>query len=148
MDIPKNPRPINVAFDLDDTLWKVNEKMRRQEPDYKLINVLLWFVENGDNVFIWSAGGVDYAKTIAAKLGLDEYVKVIPKPDLGGKNAKIDICFDDCEVGLADATVLVYRDHNEKENYERLKSSWDKHQRQENLDLRDKSITGDLDDLR
>lgn len=123
MNIPNNPRPINVAFDLDDTIWKVNEKMKRQEPDYKLINVLLWFVENGDNVFLWSAGGMDYCKIIANKLGLDEYVKIIPKPDLGVRDKRIDICFDDCEVGLAASTVLVYRSHNKEKNYERFKSS-------------------------
>lgn len=124
MNIPNNPKPINVAFDIDDTIWKVNTKMKRQEPDYKLINVLLWFVENGDNVFIWSAGGMDYCKMITNKLGLDEYVKIIPKPDIGKEDRRIDICFDDSEVGLAASTVLVYREHNEKENYERLKSSW------------------------
>lgn len=131
MNIPKNPRPLNVAFDIDDSLWKINEKMRRQEPDYKLINVLLWFVENGDNVFIWSAGGMDYCKTIAAKLGLDEYVKIIPKPDLGKEDRRIDLCFDDSEVELAKTSVLVHRKHNEAENYDRFKSSWDVHQGEE-----------------
>ena len=121
------PNPINVAFDIDDCLWKVNEKMKRQEPDYKLINVLLWFVENGDNVFLWSAGGTDYCDIIAAKLGIDEYVKVIPKPDLGKEDIKIDLSFDDSEIGLARTNVLVYRERNEGENYERLQDSWRKH---------------------
>ncbi len=131
MNVPKNPRPINVAFDIDDTIWKINVKMKRQEPDYKLINVLLWFVENGDNVFIWSAGGMDYCKMITNKLGLDEYVKVLPKPDLGKKDRRIDLCFDDSEVRLATTSCLVYRKHNEDENYERFQSSWDKHEREE-----------------
>lgn len=139
MNIPKNPRPLNIAFDIDDTIWKINAKMRRQEPDYKLINVLLWFVENGDNVFVWSAGGVDYAKTIAAKLGLDEYVRIIPKPDLYGKNPKIQLCFDDSEVALGNETVLVYRPHNEGTNYEDLQNSWDRHQGEETDADRDKS---------
>lgn len=147
MNIPKNPRPINVSFDIDDTIWKVNEKMRRQEPDYKLINVLLWFVENGDNVFVWSAGGMDYARIITAKLGLDEYVKVIPKPDLGSQNRKIDLCFDDSEVGLANATVLVYRKHNEEENYERLKSSWDNNKGEKNNNVGNQEQSGHVADL-
>lgn len=130
MNIPNNPRPLNVAFDLDDTLWKVNYKMKRQEPDYKLINVLLWFVENGDNVFIWSAGGMDYCKIITAKLGIDEYVKIISKPDLGKSDQKIDLSFDDSEIGLARTNCLVYRKHNEAENYEKFQSSWDKDQRE------------------
>jgi len=128
MNIPNNPKPINVAFDIDDTIWKVNTKMRRQDPDYKLINVLLWFVENGDNVYVWSAGGIDYAKTITAKLGIDEYVRVIPKPDLGKQDRKIDLCFDDSEVGLARTNVIVYREHNKGANYENMQSSWDKYQ--------------------
>lgn len=128
MNRPNNPRPINVAFDIDDTIWKVNEEMRRQEPDYKLINVLLWFVENGDNVYIWSAGGMDYAKQIAAKLGLDEYVRIIPKPNLTERDRRIDLCFDDSEVGLGQTSVVVYRRHNEGENYGRFKSSWNKHE--------------------
>lgn len=147
MNRPNNPRPISVAFDIDDTIWKINSKMRRQEPDYKLINVLLWFVENGDNVFIWSAGGVDYARTITAKLGLDEYVKVIPKPNIGSQDRTIDLCFDDSEVGLALATVLVYRAHNEEENYERLKSSWDNNKGKEAVDVRDQGDAGDVADL-
>lgn len=122
--MPNNPRPLNVAFDIDDTIWKVNEKMRRQEPDYKLINVLLWFVENGDNVYIWSAGGVDYAKMIAAKLGLDEYVRFIPKPDLYGKDATIDLCFDDSEVALGRTNVIVYRQRNEGKSYEDLRKGY------------------------
>ena len=121
--IPKNPRPIAVAFDVDDTIWKINEKMKRQEPDYKLINVLLWFVENGDNVYVWSAGGVDYVKMILNKLGLDEYAKAIPKPKLGHTDKDIDLCFDDSEVNLGRTNVIVFRDHNIK-NYERFKDSW------------------------
>ncbi len=124
MNIPKNPRPINVAFDVDDTIWKINEKMKRQEPDYKLINVLLWFVENGDNVYVWSAGGVDYVKMILNKLGLDEYAKAIPKPDLGKNNRNIDLCFDDSEVNLATSNVLVFRNHNIKD-YDKYKKSWE-----------------------
>ena len=128
MKIPNNPKPISVVFDIDDTIWKANPKMRRQEPDYKLINVLLWFAENGDHVCVWSAGGMDYCKMILNKLGLDEYVKVIPKPHLGGTDRKIDLCFDDSEVGLASTNVIVYREHNKKD-YERLQNSWKNNKR-------------------
>ncbi|RLB67638.1 MAG: hypothetical protein DRH08_03155 [Deltaproteobacteria bacterium] len=141
MNIPKNPRPINVAFDIDDTIWKINEPMRRQEPDYKLINVLLWFVENGDNVFVWSAGGQDYAKMITAKLGIDQYVKVIHKSDVGVLDKRIDLCFDDAEVGLAHTTVLVHRKHNEKENYEKYKGYWAKDKREKASSDRDSRDT-------
>src|SRR3990167_5910232 len=75
-----------IAFDIDDTLWKVRVRTHKdghqigdQVPDYDLIQVFRWFVNNGDEVFVWSAGGVDYAKIIVEKLGLDEMVTVIPK---------------------------------------------------------------------
>ena len=104
---------MNIAFDIDDTLWKVRLPQGDQVPDYDLIQVLRWFHANGDNCFIWSAGGMDYAKTIATKLGLDEMVTIIPKPPLYGNDPKIDIAFDDSEITLGKTNVLVHRKHHE-----------------------------------
>jgi hypothetical protein len=100
-----------IAFDIDDTLWKIDVKHKRQVPDYDLIQVLRWFVANGDEVFVWSAGGMDYAQTIVDKLGLTDHVTVIPKngyPE--GKDEEINIAFDDVEVGLATVNVKVKRE--------------------------------------
>lgn len=69
--------------------------MKRQVPDYDLIQVLRWFYNNGDEVFVWSGGGVDYAQTIVDKLGLTSMVKVIPKGDFGNKQLDIHLTFDD-----------------------------------------------------
>lgn len=102
----KNPKPLNVAFDIDDTLWKCR-KGKNQVPRYELIAVLTWFYNNGDNVFIWSAGGVEYAKQIAFKLGLDDMVTVIDKGELGAHHSNIDISFDDSEMGLAKVNCLI-----------------------------------------
>lgn len=110
----KKINAINVAFDIDDTIWMVRPKHCDQVPDFRLISVLLWFVENGDNVFVWSGGGVEYAKTIVNKLGLDDYVTVIAKPPLGENDPKIDLSFDDSEITLGKTNVLVYREHNKK----------------------------------
>ncbi len=108
---------MRVAFDIDDTIYKVRVKYRDQAPDYDLIPVLIWFAKNGDEVYVWSAGGLDYAKTIVRKLGLDEYVTaVIPKPKLHGQDKNIDLCFDDCEVDLATVTVRVNRPHHKEKN--------------------------------
>jgi len=103
---------MNIAFDCDDTLWKIDMKRGMQVPDYDLIQVLRWFHQNGDNVYVWSAGGMDYAKDIVRKLGLSDWVHgVIPKPPLYGNDPKIDIAFDDSEITLGKSNVLVNRKH-------------------------------------
>lgn len=110
--------PLNVVFDVDDTLWKIREDRKGQCPDYDMISVLKWFVNNGNNVYVWSAGGIDYTNQIVWKLGLDHCVTVIPKGKLNERhpdNPPMDISFDDCEVNLARVDVRVKRpDYNLK----------------------------------
>jgi hypothetical protein len=96
---------ISVCFDIDDTIWKCRWKPRLEQiPDYDLIQVVRWFHQNGDKVFFWSAGGIDYCQTIINKLGLDEYGKVVAKGFF-----KPDISFDDEEVTLGNVNVRVNR---------------------------------------
>jgi len=99
---------MNIAFDIDDTLYKVmGEGINLyQAPDYNLIQVLLWFYNNGDNVFVWSAGGIDYARQIVHKLGLDNMVQVIEKQE----EPNMDITFDDQEVNLGLINIRVNRE--------------------------------------
>ncbi len=102
----------HIVVDVDDTLAKIvlQEGNPCQVPDYDLIQVLRWFINNGDQVYVWSAGGIDYAKTWVRKLGLYDQVKVIEKMDIGKRHPKMDIAFDDCEIGLAKITVKVKRE--------------------------------------
>ena len=107
---------MKIAFDVDDTLWMVvrdkkNPSYGRQVPDYDLIQVLKWFYNNGDTLYIWSAGGVEYAQQIAEKLGIAHMLTAIPKVALGDDSNpyKIDIAFDDCETKLAKVDVLIKR---------------------------------------
>lgn len=121
---------MNIAFDIDGTLWKIvkmackpNCVLRHAEheyysqvPDYDLIQVLRWFHGNGDNVFVWSAGGMDYAQQIVNKLGLTEMVTVIPKKNetLNKIEEKIkipvmDVAFDDCDTNLAKVDIHIKR---------------------------------------
>lgn len=100
---------IKVAFDIDDTLWKIRVDQRDQVPDYDIIQVLRWFAKNGDEIYFWSAGGMDYCQTIINKLGLDELGTVVEKGSF-----KPDIAFDDCEAYLGQVTVRVQRDHGYK----------------------------------
>jgi hypothetical protein len=100
-----------VCFDVDDTIWKIDHKHHIQVPDYDLIQVLRWFVANGDEVFVWSAGGCEYAQIIVGKLGLTDMVKVIPKGALGNKQLNIDLTFDDdCHEAIGKVNVVVKRE--------------------------------------
>lgn len=105
-----------IAFDIDDTIWKIDRKNKRQVPDYDLIQVLRWFVNNGDEVFVWSAGGQDYTQTIVDKLGLTDLVTVISKISsaklLEKRYEGMDIAFDDCESNLAKVDIRVRRETN------------------------------------
>ena len=101
-----NTRPITVCFDVDDTLWRIRQEQKDQVPDLELISVLRWFWMNGDNVYVWSAGGVDYAKQICKKLGIDEYVTdVIRKGSI-----KPHISFDDELTEMSTVDIHVQRD--------------------------------------
>lgn len=122
-------KKINVAFDIDDTLWKVvaqfplctdnctivynvcqlHRGKYHQVPDYELIQVLKWFYNNNHNVYVWSAGGIEYAQQIINKLGLTEMVTVIQKNN-DTNNITIDIAFDDADTNLAKVDVKVKRD--------------------------------------
>ena len=100
-----------IAFDIDDTLAKIVAQGQEyvQVPDYDLIQVMRWFINNGDEVYVWSAGGVDYAQMWLRKLGLTDSVTVIPKVDLGETHPNMDIAFDDCETKLAKVDIIVKR---------------------------------------
>lgn len=96
---------MHIAFDIDDTLWRVRQDKMDQVPDFDLIQVLRWFYKNGDTIWFWSAGGIDYCQTIVKKLGLDEFGEVTEKQ----KTDFMDICFDDMEVQLAKTNIRVKR---------------------------------------
>lgn len=100
---------MKVAFDLDDTIWKVRISKKDQIPDFDLIQVVRWFYNNEDEVFFWSAGGVEYCETIIKRLGLDDYGKVVRKGSF-----KPDIAFDDAETNLATVDVRVNRYHDQE----------------------------------
>jgi hypothetical protein len=125
---------ITVAFDIDDTLYKViddgpmlsTEKDRvdvmagkevphkfHQALDYEMINLLRWYQKNGDRVVVWSAGGVDYAINFVNKFGLQEdtgieiWTKELKKRE--DESFVVDVCYDDQEVHLAKVNIRVRR---------------------------------------
>ena len=114
-------KKLNIAFDIDDTLYKIEmgeDGHALQVPDHELIAVLKWFHANGHNIFVWSAGGVDYAKTIATKLGVGKLVRAVPKSGWNdGFAPPMDIAFDDQETSLAQIDVRVLRDTTYEDTY-------------------------------
>lgn len=86
-----------IAFDIDGTLMVGGTY---QTPNFRVLDVLRWFISNGDQVFVWSGGGVEYAEQIVRKLGLN--VSVIRKG-----SEKMDVSFDDEEVNLASVNIKV-----------------------------------------
>lgn len=90
-------RDKKVAFDVDMTL--VDEQDR---PIYQNISLVLWFVDRGYDVIIWSGGGVSYAEMWARKLGFEEIVRVVEKG-----SEKVDLAFDDEAADLGTITVEV-----------------------------------------
>ena len=70
---------MKVAFDIDKTLWLVDNERGKNFPNHELVNVLKWFHKNGDEVFVWSTGGEDYAKEIVEKIGIADLVSIITK---------------------------------------------------------------------
>jgi phosphoserine phosphatase len=109
---------MKIAFDIDDTLWKIRIRnvdgraVGDQVPDYSLIAVLRWFFENGDEIYVWSAGGTLYAQQIVDKLGLSEMVMVIPKEE----NPRLipDLTFDDEAIMIGITNCKVRRPDHEK----------------------------------
>ena len=101
---------MKIAFDIDDTLHKIRLDKRDQVPDFDLLQVLRWFYQNGDEVYVWSAGGHDYANNFVRRMGIDDMVTVIRKGEI-----KVDIAFDDMETNLATVDVKVNRDSTQEE---------------------------------
>jgi len=99
-----------IAFDVDDTLIipSVVTGLPVDTPNYETINLYRWFQDQGHYMIIWSGGGQSYAEMWGEKLGLkaDEYRD---KSHLQPRDNKIDICFDDCDVLLANVNVKVKR---------------------------------------
>jgi hypothetical protein len=116
-----------IAFDLDDTLWMlVEDKEPRIEgvgamcacgtPVKQEVDPLMMaFVQDlfwGDNeVFLWSAGGVEYVNNWIDRFApaWKLLVQVISKE----KGHNIDICFDDQDVDLATVNFRIKREHSD-----------------------------------
>ena len=79
-----------IAFDVDGTLIDADDR-----PLYRNVDLLRRFVDDGQDVIIWSGGGIDYAERFARKLGFEGLVRVIAKG-----SEEVDLAFDDEAINL------------------------------------------------
>ena len=92
---------ITIAFDVDGTLiHQIGEK--EDTPKYEVIQFLISFLANNDDVCFWSGGGIDYAQRWAIKLGFIDLVKIVEKGSFVP-----DLCFDDQDVNLGKVNIKV-----------------------------------------
>ena len=115
---------MRIAIDVDDTLWKLVEDTDprvegvgavcscgmkvKQEVDTNMVALVHSLVVDHE-VFLWSAGGVDYVKNWIKRFApaWEYLVQVIPKE----AGHSIDLCIDDQEVTLATTLLRVKRPH-------------------------------------
>ena len=91
--------PLLIAFDVDGTLiHQVGEA--EDTPRYCVIEVFHFFEKLGHTMYIWSGGGVDYAKEWSQRLGLK--AKIVEKGSF-----KPDIALDDMNVNLGIVNIRV-----------------------------------------
>lgn len=84
-----------VCFDVDGTLITLDNK-----PNYKMIYLFHALQALGCEMYIWSGGGLDYARQISDKLGL--YAKIIEKGSMVPQ-----LAIDDQDVQLGKANLCI-----------------------------------------
>jgi hypothetical protein len=113
-----------IAFDVDYTL--INKD---NTPNYEVLDLLRWFIRNGDRIVVWSGGGTDYASHWVDKLGLDALaeregpkrmwmigvdpitqVSVIAKTIEKAEEWDVDIAVDDEFVKLGKVNIKIKND--------------------------------------
>jgi hydroxymethylpyrimidine pyrophosphatase-like HAD family hydrolase len=83
----------NIAFDVDGCLIDEQDKPRQD-----VLDILYKHHERGDHIYVWSGGGVGYARDWALRLGIAPYVGGFLRKT---KTPGMDIAYDDQDVQLA-----------------------------------------------
>jgi len=94
---------MTVFFDVDGVLIDYNER-----PRYEAIDLLRAMVACGQNVFVWSGGGKDYAEHWVRKLGLEDLVTAAYAKDPA---LKPDLAIDDvpgADLGLLGTMIVTF----------------------------------------
>jgi len=90
-----------IAFDVDGTLINFDNT-----PNYRVIDILRWFQQNGDRIIIWSGGGMNYAEHWNNKLGLNAD-EVVFKTKESALKINPDIAFDDEFINLGKVNIKI-----------------------------------------
>lgn len=99
---------MTIAFDVDYTLINRDNSFNEE-----VLELLLWFIRNGDKVVVWSGGGVSYATKWVDKLkalSADDTqldIEVIPKLKRVAKEYDVDIAVDDEFVTLGKVNIKI-----------------------------------------
>lgn len=100
--------PQSVAFDVDGTLIDAEDNPRQD-----VITLLKAHFYGGDDVFVWSGGGQDYARRWVERLELSKYVvAAFPK----NRSLAIDVTYDDqiITLGREENVCVGSGDHEER----------------------------------
>ena len=92
---------VKVAFDVDGTLiYQTGDKGMpgsiEDTPRYDVIQLFLTLQKLGCEMYIWSGGGIDYARRWSEKLGLS--ATIVAKGSF-----KPDLTFDDLDLDMREA---------------------------------------------
>lgn len=86
-------RPLFVVFDVDGTLIDENDV-----PRVEVLDILREHHKRGDVIYVWSGGGVGYAKSRVLELGISALVTGFVRKAAG---QGFDVAYDDQDVKLA-----------------------------------------------
>jgi len=92
-----------VAFDVDLTLITANDKI-----NYRVMDLLRWFLDNHDRVIVWSGGGIEWAQRWVRHLGLEGKVEVAAKTKENAELLGVDIAIDDEFVTLGKVNIKTF----------------------------------------
>jgi phosphoserine phosphatase len=95
---------LHVAFDVDNTLIK-EDQQGNAWPNYRVIDLLRWFIDQDHEVFIWSGGGCEYARRWADELGFQD-IQVIEKSQQSAKIWGVNLTVDDMPVEFGQGKIL------------------------------------------
>lgn len=73
--------PLSVYVDVDDTLIRTTAHGRIAIPN--VVEAVRRLSADGAHLYLWSAGGAEYAREVAAELGIAElFLAFLPKPEV------------------------------------------------------------------
>lgn len=101
---------MKVAFDVDGTLIHAGWEFKGEAvPRTKVLDKIREHCANGDEIWIWSGGGKDYAESIARRIKLEEMqgIKIAGYLSKVMNDGSFDLAYDDEVVSLAEKNIQI-----------------------------------------